>query len=146
MSRCCPPPAGITKPLGSLMAMSFRPARPRGRDAGGGRVSPVAIGRPWSSGARRLARGLRGLAHALAEAPAMTLEVERLVAALPPDVVARPVGDPCPRGDRPLVVRIEVGDVHADVLALDPAALRADGAVRALPSDPDHAIGELDDG
>src|SRR2546426_12013611 len=86
--------------------------------------------------------GLRHLADPLVEAPAVALEVERLVGAMrlvgaiAPDVVAQPVCDPCTRGNRTLIVRIDVVDVHADVLALDAATLRADRAVVALRADP----------
>src|SRR5262245_31336128 len=61
-------------------------------------------------------------------------------------MVTRSPRDPCASGERALMVRIEVGDVHADVLALDAAALRADRAVRALPADSDDAVAELDEG
>src|SRR5881628_3791376 len=80
--------------------------------------------------------GLRHLGQQLVEAPAVALEVERLVGAIAPGVVAQPVCDPCTCGDRALIVRIDVVDVHADVLALDAAALRADRAVVALRADP----------
>src|SRR5206468_228829 len=92
--------------------------------------------------------GLRHLAQQLVEAPAVALEVERLVGAMrlvgaiAPGVVAQPVCDPCTCGDRALIVRIDVVDVHADVLALDAAVLRADRAVVALRADPDHAAAE----
>src|SRR5207302_343208 len=43
-----------------------------------------------------------------------------------------------------LIVRIDVVDVHADVLALDAATHRADRAVGALRADADHAAAELD--
>src|SRR6266850_6226402 len=92
--------------------------------------------------------GLRHLAQPLVEAPAVALGVERLVGtmrlvgAIAPDVVAQPVCDPCTRGDRALIVRIDVVDVHADVLALDAATLRADRAVVPLRADPDHAAAE----
>src|SRR5258708_25148510 len=82
------------------------------------------------------------------EAPAVALGVERLVGAMrlvgaiAPDVVAQPGGDPCTRGDRVLIVRIDVVDVHADVLAHDAATLRADRAVMALGADPDQAAAE----
>src|SRR5437899_12130412 len=59
-----------------------------------------------------------------------------------PEVVAQPVGDPSTRGDRALIVGIDVVDVHADVLALDAATLRADRAVVALRADPDRAATE----
>src|SRR5438445_2146876 len=91
--------------------------------------------------------GLRHLAQPLVEAPAVALGVERLVGAMTfiaPEVVAQPVGDPSTGGDRALMVRIDVVDVHADVLALDAATLRADRAVVALRADPDHAAAELE--
>src|SRR5207244_1385307 len=93
------------------------------------------------------ALGLGHLAQPLMEAPAVALGVERLVGAMTfiaPEVVAQPVGDPCTRGERALIVRIDVVDVHADVLALDSATLRADRAVVALGADPDHAVAELE--
>src|SRR5437667_9106536 len=72
----------------------------------------------------------------------MALGVERLV-----DVMLSEFsGDPCPRGARALVVRIDVGDRHADVLGLDAGTLRADRAVGAVRADPDHAVAELDQG
>src|SRR5438093_3278641 len=91
--------------------------------------------------------GRRHLAQPLMEAPAVAIGVERLVGAMTfvaPEVVTQPVGDPCTRGDRALMVRIDVVDVHADVLALDAAALRADRAVVALRADTDDALAELD--
>src|SRR5439155_3278787 len=98
----------------------------------------------------RAPRGLRHLAHQLVEAPAVALEVERLVGAMrlvgaiAPGVVAQPVCDPCTRGDRALIVRIDVVDVHADVLALDAATLRADRAMVTLRADSDRAGAELE--
>src|SRR5712692_469802 len=112
-----------------------RPAR-----SGAARDEPTPAGRCRAAGSCRR----RHLAHPLAEAPAVALEVERLVGANAPEMVAQPAGDPCTRGDRALVVRIDVGDVHADVLALDAGTLRADRTVRALPADADHAVAELD--
>src|SRR5713101_2344180 len=70
----------------------------------------------------------------------MALDVERLVGVM---FAERP-GDLCPRGERALLVRIDVVDVHADVLALDAGTLRTDCAVGALGADPDHAVAELD--
>src|SRR5712691_871491 len=108
------------------------------RKASGRRIAELRIG------------SLRHLADPLVEAPAVALEVERLVGAMrlvgaiAPDVVAQPVCDPCTRGDRALIVRIDVVDVHADVLALDAATLRADRAVVAVRADSDHAVAELD--
>src|SRR5206468_12971749 len=86
----------------------------------------------------------RHLAHPLVEAPAVALEVERLVAATAPGMVARSACDPCPGGARALVVRIDVGDGHADVLALDAGTLGTHRAVSSLRADPDHAAAELD--
>src|SRR5262245_6862622 len=83
---------------------------------------------------------LRHFAHALVEAPAMALQIERLVGPVAPELIAQPVGDAGAGGQRALVVRVDVVDVHTDVLALDPGALRADRAVAALPSDADHAV------
>src|SRR5437879_3272201 len=74
----------------------------------------------------------------------MALGVERLVGAYLCAMASRLPCDPCPRGERAVVVRLDVGDGHAEVLALDAAALRADRAVGALRSDPDHAVAELD--
>src|SRR5918996_1028367 len=98
-------------------------------------AGPPALLGPWR------------LAQQLVEAPAVALGVERLVGAMTfiaPEVVAQPGGDPCTGGDRALIVRIDVVDVHADVLALDAAAPRADRAVVALRADPDHALAELE--
>jgi len=74
----------------------------------------------------------------------MGLVAMRLVGPIAPGVVAQPVCDPCTGGDRVLIVRIDIVDVHADVLALDAATLRADCAVVALRTDPDHARAELE--
>src|SRR5262245_28165199 len=90
--------------------------------------------------------GLRHLVEPLPEAPAVALEVERLVAALTPDMVARSVRDPCAGSDRTLEVRLDVADLHADVLALDATAHGTDRAVGPLSADPDHTVGELDVG
>src|SRR5439155_5268454 len=79
------------------------------------------------------------------EAPAVARGIERLVGACARALAARLPGDPCTRGERALIVRLDVGDGHAEVLTLDAAALRADRAVGALRSDPDHAVAELDD-
>src|SRR5215468_3789205 len=79
------------------------------------------------------------------EPPAVTLWVERLVAAMASRVLARLLRDACPRRQRTLVMREDVGDGHAQVLALDAAALRADRAVGALRTDSDHAVAELDE-
>src|SRR5215813_11312516 len=82
-------------------------------------------------------------ARRLAEAPAVALEVECPVGALAPGVIAQLVDDSCARGDGPPIVRVDVVDLHADELALAAAARRADGAVVALPADPDQAAAEL---
>src|SRR5262245_28064704 len=60
-------------------------------------------------------------------------------------MAARLPRDPCSRGAGALVVRLDVGHGHAEVLALDAAPLRADRAVGALRADPDHAVAELDE-
>src|SRR3989442_12775063 len=59
-------------------------------------------------------------------------------------VLAQRGGDLRPRGERALIVRVDVVDIHADVLALDAAPHRADRAVGALRADADHAAAELD--
>src|SRR5215468_11001715 len=76
----------------------------------------------------------------------MPLGVERLVGACRRAMPTRLLCDPCPRRERTLVVRIDIVDGDADVLALDAAALGADRAVGALRSDPDHAAAELHEG
>src|SRR5215207_1357047 len=109
----------------------------------------MVVSSAWYSGLDLVGRpappGLRHCAQPLVEAPAMALGVERLVGAMaPPQMVAQPVGDPSTRGDRALVVRIDVVDVHADVLALDAAPPGADRAMAALLADPDHPVADLD--
>src|SRR5713101_9462987 len=111
-----------------------RPAR-----SGAARDEPTPAGRCRAAGSFRR----RYLAHPLKEAPAVALEVERLVGAIA-GMALQPLCDPCTRGDRALVVRINIGDGHADVLALDAGTLRADRTVRALPADADHAVAALD--
>src|SRR6185369_5112599 len=115
MSRCFPPPAGTTKPSFASILMFL----------------PVAL-----SATLRVVSG----SVPLEKAPAMALDVERLVDAM----LAKPPGNLCPRAERALIVRIDVVHVHADVLALDAGTLRADRAVGALGADPDHAVAELD--
>src|SRR5262249_9318646 len=78
------------------------------------------------------------------EAPAMPFGVERLVGVCLRAGAARLPRDACARGARALIVRLDVGYRHAEVLALDAAALGADGAVGTLRADPDHAVAELD--
>src|SRR5262249_21265822 len=79
------------------------------------------------------------------ETPAVALGIERLVGAWLRAMAARLPRDPRTRGAAGLEVRLDVGDGHAEVLALDAAALRADGTVGALRADPDHAVAELDE-
>src|SRR5215510_8485876 len=79
------------------------------------------------------------------EAPAVALGIDRLVGVRFRAAAPRLPGDPRPRGEGVLVVRLDVGDGHAEVLALRAAALGADRAVGALRSDPDHAAAELDE-
>src|SRR5205823_11898625 len=75
------------------------------------------------------------------------LEIERLVG---PNFRghstfhAQPACDPCARRNRAVVMRIDVVDVHADVLARDTGTLRTDRAVSALRADPDPTVAELD--
>src|SRR5215475_6054142 len=89
---------------------------------------------------------LRHLAQALVdEAPAVALGVDRLVGVRLRAAAAWLPCDPRPCGERLLIVRLDVGDRHAEILALDAAALGADRAVRALRADSDHAVAELDD-
>jgi hypothetical protein len=78
------------------------------------------------------------------EAPAVALKVKRLVGANAPGFVVRLVCDPRARGECLLVVRIDVGDGHADVLARHAGTLRTERTVSALRADPDHAVAELD--
>src|SRR6266550_7895629 len=102
MSRCFPPPAGTTRPFVVFMPVS----------------SPVSF--------------RRHLAQPLEEAPAMALEVECLVDAIVPQVIVQPAHDLCTRGERALVVYIDVVDVHREVLARGASPLRAERAVGAL--------------
>src|SRR4029077_8918306 len=90
--------------------------------------------------------GLWRLAQPLEEAPAVALEVECLVDAIVPQVIVQPAHDLCTRGERALVVRIDVVDVHRDVLARGASPLRAERAMGALRAEPDHAVTELDHG
>src|SRR6266478_6018369 len=114
MSRCFPPPAGTTKPFVAFMPVS----------------SPVSF--------------RRHLAQPLEEAPAVALEVERLVDAIVPQVIVQPAYDLGTRGERAMVVRVDVVDVHGDVLARGAGPLRAERAMGALRAEPDHAVAELD--
>src|ERR1700730_2971182 len=91
---------------------------------------------------RPLTSADRHLAQLLEEAPAVALEVERLVGTMA-GMAVRPMRDPCTRRQRALVVGIDIGDVHADVLGLDAGTLRADRALGAVRADPDHAVAEL---
>ena len=68
----------------------------------------------------------------------MALEVERLVGAIVPQVIVQPAHDLCTRGERALVVRIDVVDVHSDVLARGAGPLRAERAMGALRAEPDQ--------
>src|SRR6266446_1544633 len=108
-----------------------------------GSPDSAASGRPRAGASRLRIGSLRYLAQLLEEAPAVALEIERLVGTMA-GVAVRPVRDPCTRGQRALVVGIDIGDVHADVLGLDAGTLRADRAVGAVCADPDHAVAELD--
>src|SRR5437773_1971052 len=74
----------------------------------------------------------------------MALGVERLVAAIARGMLAGLACDPSTRGERTLIVRIDVLDVHTDVLARGAGALRAARAVSALCADPDHAVAVFD--
>src|SRR6267378_3803058 len=86
----------------------------------------------------------RHLTQPLEEAPAVALEVERLVDAIVPQVIVQPAYDLGTRGERTLVVRVDVVDVHGDVLAGSAGPLRAERAMGALRAEPDHAVTELD--
>src|SRR5437879_13432681 len=86
----------------------------------------------------------RYLAQPLDEAPAVALEVERLVGAVVRAMGVRRTRDLCTCGECALVVRVDVVDVHADVVARGTGRLRAEGAVGALRADSDHAVAELD--
>src|SRR6266849_4880238 len=108
-----------------------------------GSPDSAASGRPRAGASRLRIGSLRYLAQLLEEAPAVALEIERLVGTMA-GMAVRPVRDPCTRGQRALVVGIDIGDVHADVLGLDAGTLRADRAVGAVCADPDHAVAELD--
>src|SRR5207302_2873497 len=80
----------------------------------------------------------------LDEAPAVALEVERLVGAVVRAMSVRRTRDLCTCGECALVVRIDVVDVHADVVARGTGRLWAERAVGALRADPDDAVAELD--
>src|SRR3989441_875413 len=54
------------------------------------------------------------------------------------------VMSPGSRGERAMVVRVDVVDVHGDVLARGAGPLRAERAMGALRAEPDHAVAELD--
>src|SRR5438093_5853060 len=86
----------------------------------------------------------RHLAQPLDEAPAVAFEVERLVGAIVRAMVVRRTGDLRTCLARALVVRIDVVDVHADVVARGAGRLRAERAVGALRPDSDDAVAELD--
>jgi hypothetical protein len=80
----------------------------------------------------------------LDEAPAVTLEVERLVCAVVRAMSVQRTRDLCTCGERALIVRIDVVDVYADVVARGTGRLGAERAVGTLRADPDHAVAELD--
>src|SRR5436309_12681690 len=84
----------------------------------------------------------RYLAQPLDEAPAVALEVERLVGAVVRAMVVRRIRDLCTCSECALVVRIDVVDVHADVVARGTGRLGAERAVGALRADPDQAVAE----
>src|SRR5262244_1383079 len=88
--------------------------------------------------------GLRPLAQPLAETPAVALEVERLIDAIIPQVIVQPADDLGTRSKRALVVRVDVIDVHGDVLGGGAGPLRAERAMGALRAEPNHAVTELD--
>src|SRR5262245_30306807 len=73
----------------------------------------------------------------------MALEVERLVDSVLPQVIVQTADDLGPRGDRALVVRVDVIDVHGDVLRRRADRLRAERAVGTLRAESDHAAAEL---
>src|SRR4029434_9610479 len=87
---------------------------------------------------------VRRLAQPLEETPAVALEVERLVDAIVPQVIVQLTYDLGARGERAPVVRVDVVDVHGDVLARGAGPLRAERAMGALRAEPDHAVTELD--
>src|SRR5262244_3673103 len=80
----------------------------------------------------------------LEETPAVALEVERLVDAILAQVIVQTADDLGTRRDRALVVRVDVIDVHGDVLRRGADRLRAERAMGALRAEPDHAAAELD--
>src|SRR5436309_3402166 len=86
----------------------------------------------------------RHLAQPLDEAPAVAFEVERLVGAIVRAMVVQRTGDLRTCLARALVVRIDVVDVHADVVARGAGGLRTERAVGALRADSDDAVAELD--
>src|SRR5262252_5687658 len=88
--------------------------------------------------------GLRHLAQPLEETPAVALGVERLIDAIIPQVIVQPANDLGTRGERALVVRVDVVDVHGDVLGGGAGPLRAERAMGALRAKPNHAVTELD--
>src|SRR4029434_10672096 len=61
-----------------------------------------------------------------------------------PEGLVPPAYSSGPRGDRALVVRVDVVDVHGDVLARSAGPLRAERAMGARRAEPDHAVTELD--
>src|ERR1700736_3905706 len=103
MSRRFPPSAGTT-----TLRSSSCPFRSDTRPA---RLFGLVLAGPSAP------LGLWHLAQPLEEAPAVALEVECLVDAIVPQVIVQPAHDLCTRGERALVVRIDVVDVHGDVLA-----------------------------
>src|SRR2546427_7421144 len=86
----------------------------------------------------------RHLTQPLEEAPAVALEVERLVDAIVPQVIVQPAYDLGARGERALVVRVDVVDMHGEVLGRGAGPLRAERAMGALRAEADHAVAELD--
>src|SRR5262245_20789901 len=80
----------------------------------------------------------------LEETPAVAFDVERLVDAILAQVIVQTADDLSTRGDCALVVRIDVIDVHGDVLRRRADRLRAKGAMGTLRAEPDHAVAELD--
>src|SRR5207244_6245058 len=59
-------------------------------------------------------------------------------------MIVQPADDLGTGGERALVVRVDVVDVHRDVLARGAGPLRAERAMGALRAEPDHAVAELD--
>src|SRR5262249_56775189 len=85
-----------------------------------------------------------GSSEPVEETPAVAFEVERLVDAILAQVIVQTADDLGTRGDRALVVRVDVLDVHGNVLRHRAGPLRAERAMGALRAEPDHAAAELD--